>query len=117
MHNEKRSGDYELVYNETVIDNIVAGGQGEYPKVPGLDINVSSNYNSTNGSYAVQFDRNLMTITMQNDLTTSKICDPDGPGSDAVFTGNNRSKNICFAGPLASYSAANVSLWQALLDN
>ena len=121
MHHEKHSGSYELVYNETARHNVVAGWPGVYPDNATLKIDVSSNYNSTDGSFTAMIDRDAMVLTVQRSSAVSSGCAQGGPGGDAVFTGSARSSgSACMAGPLATLpadSAVNISLWAALNDD
>ena len=117
MHHEKHSGSYELVYNETATHNVVAGWPGQYPQNATLKIDVSSNHNSTNGSFSAVIDRDAMVLTLQRNSEVSSGCVPEGPGGDAVFVGSGRSVSACMAGPLATLpadSAVNISLWAAV---
>lgn len=118
MHHEKHSGNYELVYNETATHNVVSGAPGVYPtNATALKIDVSNNYNSSDGSYQASFNQAMMTLTLQRAPAVSSGCTPQEPGGDAVFAGGPRSTSSCEAGPLAtlpSDSELNISLWAAL---
>ena len=121
MHKEKHAGNYELVYNETAEHNVVSGGTGHFPLNSSLKVDVSSNYNATNGSFIVKVDYELMVVTLHRSPVVRSGCAPLGPGGDVDFRGRARSPSQCVAGvlstlPTASASTTNISLWSALVD-
>ena len=117
MHHEKHVGNYELVYNETAVHNVVSGYLGQYPTQTNLSIDVSSNYNATHGAFNVTVDDEGMMLTLVRNAQVSSGCVAGGPGGDIDFLGRARSEAGCMAGPLAtlpSNTVVNVSLWAAL---
>lgn len=120
MHDEKHAGDYELVYNETAVHNIVSGGLGQYPTQANLSIDVSNNFNATNGAFNVTVDYERMLLTLLRSAQVKSGCVAGGPGGDVDFVGSVRSSPACTAGPLANLppnTAVNVSLWAAFRSN
>ena len=94
IHKRKVFAGEEAIQNETAQHNLVTGGAPDFPpNQPGdLNITVGPNQNANGSSFAVDVDRDGMTLSIQGDAVLDKTaCQPGGPGGDRDFTGAKRS--------------------------
>ena len=117
IHKRKVFAGREAIQNETAQHNLVTGGEPDFPpNQPGnLNITVGPNQNAVGSSFAVDVDRDGMTLSIQGDAVLDKTaCQAGGPGGDRDFTGAKRTGPKCVPGPLRGLVAGqrfNVSLW------
>ena len=114
IHKRKVIGDIDAIQNETAQHNLIMGGEPVYPpNQPGnLNITVSLNQNVSGSAFAVDVDREEMTLRISP--IEMDECLFEGPGNDIDFLGNDRSSSKCVPGPVGDLMPGqprNLSLW------
>eukprot|EP01051_Picozoa_sp_SAG22_P000340 SAG22_NODE_8_length_37215_cov_120.960351_8_plen_311_part_00 len=118
IHKRKVFAGKEAIQNETAQHNLITGGKPDFPpNQPGdLNITVGPNQNTVGSSFAVDVDRDGMTLSIEGDAVLEETgCQLGGLGGDRDFTGAKRNGPKCVPGPLGGLVAGqrlNVSqLW------